>query len=278
VEFDWLGVLIGPDLRFEHGRVVGDPDKRARTDGSLKGWKKSLQEAKGDVAATEAVLAKVQAIIKNTYKVLLSRGRKGCFVWCADRGLREYLRDRLQLASRTFATQAATPPPAPPAPEPRIVASPPGKRFTDWVPVYDLNAAAGDFGPSSPADCLGWIESPPDILTYERHFAARVHGRSMEPLIPDGSLCLFRFDVAGSRGGRILLVQHHAISDPELGGSYTVKKYRSLKVQEADADKDTWSHTAIQLVPLNAEFKTIWINPDQVDDLRVVAEFIRVLP
>ena len=37
VEFDWLGVLIGPDLRVEHGRAIGDPDKRARTDSSLKG-------------------------------------------------------------------------------------------------------------------------------------------------------------------------------------------------------------------------------------------------
>lgn len=35
VEFDWLGVLIGPDLRFQHGRIVGDPAKRARTDSSL---------------------------------------------------------------------------------------------------------------------------------------------------------------------------------------------------------------------------------------------------
>jgi phage repressor protein C with HTH and peptisase S24 domain len=278
VEFDWLGVLIGPDLRFEKGRIVGDPAQRARTDSSLKGWKTALRKAQNDVAASQAVLAKVQAIIKNTYKVLLSRGRKGCFVWCADPGLREYLRVRLQLASHTFATQAAKPRPAPPAPPCRIVASPPGKRFTDWVPVYELNAAAGDFGPSSPADRLGWIESPPDIRTDDRHFAARVRGRSMEPLIPDGSLCLFRLDVAGSRGGRILLVQHHAISDPELGGSYTVKKYRSLKVQQADADDESWTHAAIQLVPLNAEFQTIWINPDQVDDLRVVAEFIRVLP
>ena len=100
----------------------------------------------------------------------------------------------------------------------------------------------------------------------------------MEPLIPDGSLCLFRLDVAGDRGGKTLLVQHHAISDPEHGGSYTVKKYRSLKVREADAgDDDAWTHAAIQLVPLNTEFPTIWINPDQVEDLRVIAEFVRVL-
>jgi DUF2075 family protein len=184
VEFDWFGVLIGPDLRFENGRVFGDPAKRARTDSSLKGWKTALREAKDDAAATEAVLNKVQAIIKNTYKVLLSRGRKGCFVWCADPGLREYLRDRLRLAVRTLATRASAASTAPPAPPPEIVANPPGRPFEKWVPVYELSAAAGDFGPSAAADCLGWIESPPGIHTDERHFAARVHGRSMEPLIP----------------------------------------------------------------------------------------------
>ncbi|MFM9058717.1 MAG: DNA/RNA helicase domain-containing protein [Planctomycetaceae bacterium] len=278
VEFDWLGVLIGPDLRCENGRVVGDPARRARTDSSLKGWKTALRNAKDDAAATEQVLAKVQAIIKNTYKVLLSRGRKGCFVWCADPGLRDYLRDRLQLASRTFASRAGTLASRPPAPPTAMVASPPGRRFIDWVPVYELSAAAGDFGPSSPAERLGWVESPPGLRTDERHFATRVRGRSMEPLIPDGSLCLFRSDVTGSRAGRILLVQHHSISDPELGGSYTDKKYRSLKVQDVDAGDDaSWSHSAIQLVPLNPEFQTIWINPDQVEDLRVVAEFVRVL-
>lgn len=277
VEFDWLGVLVGPDLRFENGRVIGDPARRARTDSSLKGWKTALREAGDDEAAKKAVLTKVQAIIKNTYKVLLSRGRKGCFVWCADPALREYLRERLQLASQTSAVRAGSTVSDPPAPPPRLVTSPPGKRFKEWVPVYDLQAAAGGFGPASSAECLGWVESPAGMRTDERHFAARVRGRSMEPLIPDGALCLFRFDVAGSRSGRILLVQHHAISDPELGGSYTVKKYRSLKVQEANADGDAWTHAAIQLVPLNSEFQTIWINPDQVEDLRVVAEFIGAL-
>ena len=68
----------------------------------MKGWKKALKAAKGDAEATAAVHEKVQAIIKNTYKVLLSRGRKGCFVWCADAALRDYLRDRLRLATRAF--------------------------------------------------------------------------------------------------------------------------------------------------------------------------------
>jgi hypothetical protein len=279
VEFDWLGVLIGPDVRIEKGRVVGDPAKRAKTDSSLKGWKKALTEAKGDVHATAEVHSKVQAIIKNTYKVLLSRGRKGCFVWCADPALRDYLRERLRLASRTFAQQATQ------QTETesdlgalRIEPEPLGERYAEWLPVYDLQAAATEFGPSVAADCLGWVPTPAGIKADERHFVSQVFGRSMEPLIPDSSYCVFRRDVAGSRGGKVLLVQHWAIADPETGGSYTVKKYESMKLESAELGEDPpQQHVAIQLKPRNKEFRTIWINPDQADELRVIAEFVTVI-
>jgi hypothetical protein len=101
----------------------------------------------------------------------------------------------------------------------------------------------------------------------------------MEPLIPDGSYCVFCRDVAGSRSGRVLLVQHWAISDPETGGSYTVKEYRSLKVEDPESGDDAaWTHTAIQLLPRNKDFRAIWINPDQSDQLRVIAELVFVIP
>jgi hypothetical protein len=279
VEFDWLGVLIGPDLRYENGKVVGDPARRAKSDSSLKGWKKALTEAKGDADATAEVHAKVQAIIKNTYKVLLSRGRKGCFVWCADPALRDYLRERLRLASRTFAQQAARPTESESgAGAVRIEPKPLGERYAEWLPLYDLQAAASEFGPSTAADCLGWVPTPAGLKADERHFVSQVFGRSMEPLIPDGSYCVFRRDVAGSRGGKVLLVQHRAIADPETGGSYTVKEYRSLKVEDTDSGGGgSWTHTAIHLVPRNKDFHAIWVNPDQVDDLRVIAEFVGLL-
>jgi DUF2075 family protein len=279
VEFDWLGVLIGPDLRYDNGRVIGDPARRAKTDSSLKGSKKALTAAKGDAAETAAVHAKVQAIIKNTYKVLLSRGRKGCYVWCADAGLREYLRDRLRLASRAFAEETARQGAGvPQGADPVIRPEPGGKRHVEWLPVYDLHAAASEFGPSVAADSLGWTPTPQGVKADERYFVSQVFGRSMEPLIPDGAYCVFRSDVAGTRVGRTLLVQHWAISDPETGGSYTVKEYRSLKVEDLDAgDEPTVRHTAIQLLPRNKDFQSIWINPDQVDELRVIAELVHVI-
>ncbi len=101
LEFDWMGVLIGDDLSYKNEHVQGDPAKRAKTDASLKGWKKESKEAKGKPVVQQAILDRVDSIIKSTYRVLLSRGRKGCYVWCKDEALREYLKQRLLLAKST---------------------------------------------------------------------------------------------------------------------------------------------------------------------------------
>jgi DUF2075 family protein len=89
LEFDYVGVIIGNDLRFENGRVIADPGQRARTDQSLKGL--------GKLAKTDPLEAKALAdeIIRNTYRVLMTRGQMGCYVFCTDKALGEYLKGRL---------------------------------------------------------------------------------------------------------------------------------------------------------------------------------------
>ncbi len=67
-------------------------------------------------------------------------------------------------------------------------------------------------------------------------FVSQVVGRSMEPLIPDASYCIFRRIPAGTRQGKVVLAQHHGIADVETGGSYTVKRYESQK-QESDGER-----------------------------------------
>lgn len=103
VEFDHVGVLIGEDLVFREGRVRGLPEKRARTDKSLHGWKRDLRAAGSDDDARKVVLERVQSIIRNTYKVLLTRGRQSCLVWCADAALRDHLRKRAAAARSDMA-------------------------------------------------------------------------------------------------------------------------------------------------------------------------------
>jgi SOS-response transcriptional repressor LexA len=96
----------------------------------------------------------------------------------------------------------------------------------------------------------------------------------MEPKIPDGSYCVFRANPEGTRQGKIVLVQHRGIEDPETGGQFTVKRYTSDKSSSPDG---TWRHTAITLEPLNPEYQPIRLNPSDAEAVTVVAEFLEVL-
>ena len=89
LEFDYVGVIMGDDIRYEDDHVVTDFTRRARTDQSLKGIK-SLYKESPDEAKSRA-----DEIIKNTYRTLLTRGMKGCYIYCTDAGMREYLKKRL---------------------------------------------------------------------------------------------------------------------------------------------------------------------------------------
>ncbi len=90
LEFDYAGVIIGDDMRYEDGHIVTDFTKRAKTDQSLKGIKKLYKEK------PEFALSEADEIIKNTYRTLMTRGMKGCYVYCTDKNLADYLRKCLE--------------------------------------------------------------------------------------------------------------------------------------------------------------------------------------
>ncbi len=86
LEFEYVGVIIGLDMRYENGHVITDRTKRAKSDATIKGLKGN--EQLGD------------KIIRDTYKTLLSRGQKGCFIYCEDEKLGKYIEEALQKAKR----------------------------------------------------------------------------------------------------------------------------------------------------------------------------------
>lgn len=90
LEFDYAGVIIGDDMRYENGHIVTDFTKRAKTDQSLKGIKKLYKEN------PEFALKEADEIIKNTYRTLMTRGMKGCYVYCTDKNLADHLRECLK--------------------------------------------------------------------------------------------------------------------------------------------------------------------------------------
>jgi SOS-response transcriptional repressor LexA len=148
-------------------------------------------------------------------------------------------------------------------------------RYPPLAPVYDLTAAAGFWGPESVPEEIGWTEVP-GVSLKPGMFVARVTGTSMEPLIPDGSWCLFRPCPAGSREGRI--VQLGTDGAGENGGRFTVKKYHSELSTDLAVTAEGWRHSRIQLLPLNPAFEPIEIEADVAADVVIVGEFSAIVP
>jgi DUF2075 family protein len=88
LELDYVGVVIGEDLVVRDGELVTQPEKRSRHDRSIRGYKKRLRQNR------ERARAEARMIILNTYRTLMTRGLKGCYVYAVDEGVREWLRNR----------------------------------------------------------------------------------------------------------------------------------------------------------------------------------------
>jgi phage repressor protein C with HTH and peptisase S24 domain len=142
--------------------------------------------------------------------------------------------------------------------------------FVTHLPVYHVRAAATRFGEQmeSEEEPEEWVRAPENLRLSEGMFVAHVVGKSMEPLIPEGSACVFRAPVTGSRKGRILLIE-------KFGGAeasrFTVKRYARQGTLSKAAERDG----AIRLEPLNKDFEAFDLT---ADEFRVVAEFVQVLP
>jgi phage repressor protein C with HTH and peptisase S24 domain len=143
-------------------------------------------------------------------------------------------------------------------------------QFRTHLPRYSLAVAAGPFLTNNEdIQAEEWIEAPPDLKLDEGMFVAKIQGHSMEPRIPDGSLCVFRRNVVGSRNGRLVLVRNSELADDN---QYTVKRYKSEKQEDADG----FMQTRIRLESLNPAYPS-WDLDEDADKYQVVGEFVRVL-
>lgn len=87
LELDYVGVVIGPDLVVRDGALVTDASARSGRDRSIRGYKKRYKQN------PEQARADARRIILNTYRTLMTRGLKGCYVWAVDPGVQRYLRE-----------------------------------------------------------------------------------------------------------------------------------------------------------------------------------------
>lgn len=206
--------------------------------------------------------AELKQYIINIYRTIMLRGIRGTFVYACDDALRDYLKQHIPVhaASRSGPEAAKVTELVP---------------YVNAVPLFDLQVAAGDFSEMQTAEHSDWVAVPDGMRVREGMFACRVIGESMNRVIPNDTLCLFRPDAGGSRNGKTVLVECIDTIDADSGSRYTVKVYESLKSQ----NENGWRHTRIQLKPNSHDdsFQTLELTEDEALRYRVVGEFVCVI-
>ena len=266
LELDYVGVIIGEDLRYEDGKVICDISKRSTGDASIKGFKSRLKE-KSNAARQE-----VDAIIRNTYRTLLTRGMKGCYIYCCDKNLSNYFAQLIH--NENFDTAVEQLMNEPEEKSIRVEADVNNDvKFVDYLPLYTLKAACGAFTEYQQVEEEGWVK----VAGLGRHhrgmFVIQATGNSMQPRINDGDFCVFKANVVGSRNNKIVLVQHYSYYDSEAGGCYSIKRYSSEKI--FDSETGEWQHECIILNPDNKDYDPIIIQDEE--GYAVIGEFIGVV-
>ena len=268
LELDYIGVIVGPDLVVRDDAVQTDAGERAGQDRSVHGYKGMLKKT------PSTARAKAELVIKNTYRTLMTRGQKGCYIYCTDEQTNAYFKALLSGSQQADATDGPYP-----NLHLRIMPSEELIPYENAVPLYDIHAAAGGFSIEQgleETEC-DWVQLPEPLAAKEGLFVARVLGESMNRRIPNGAWCLFRANPTGSRQGKVVLVQHREIADVETGGHFTVKVYRSEKTSSDDGE---WMHSRIILSPDTraAGYGDIVLQDESASELRLIGELVAVLP
>lgn len=265
LELDYVGVIIGPDLIVRDGQLTTDGHARARQDQSIKGFKGWFRKD------PQAAAAEVDRIIRNTYRTLMTRGQKGCYIFCTDPETNAYFRSRILEEVMALPPQLSLRHPFQTISEAEV------RPFENALPLYDMKVAAGAFGSERLSDDCEWVAIPEFVRPSPDLFIAQVIGESMNRRIPSGAWCLFRRNPGGTRNGKIVVARHRTIMDVDTGESFTVKRYGSEKLLDDDGNLVS---TRIVLSPESnaAGYRPIVLEPEADEEIEVVAEFVSVLP
>ena len=246
-DLNYAGVIFGNEISYDK-----------ETD-EIVIRKENYFDRNGQVGIAD--IKDLKAFILNIYKTIMLRGIKGTYIYVCDKNLREYFAEHIA----KYKVEKSVP----------LVPKANVLPYVNSVPFYDLKVAAGNFSDLQTVTDCDWVAIPSRYKPSSDLFACTVIGESMNKVIPDGSICLFRKYSGGSRNGQIVLVERSTIQDPDSGSGYTVKEYRSKK----KSDNDQWAHESIVLKPLtNATgYSDIDIQEEELSSFKVIGVFECVL-
>ncbi|MDV3864764.1 hypothetical protein CMU00_05650 [Elizabethkingia anophelis] len=244
-DLNYTGIIIGPELDYDFASGKFIVDKKKYKD----------KNGKNSIPNEEELLD----FVINIYKTILQRGIQGTYVYVCNDNLRLLLKQFIQPFNSSTQQNSIQ------------ISDIPSENS---IPFYDLNIAAGSFSELQELENIKYIELD-GINNNEDYFACTVKGESMNKIIPNGSICLFKKYSGGSRNGLITLVEGRNITDIEFGSNYTIKEYSSKKV----TDEEGWRHEEIILLPKSNDpnFKPIILRDEETIDFNVLGVFVKVL-
>lgn len=231
-EFDYIGVIIGDDLRYDNATDNLKANIEASADPTLKSNPKAFASH-----------------VRNIYRVLLTRGMRGCYVYFVNDDTRRFFESRIQRG------------------KPEIIP------FQNSLPLLNLRAVANASYESLDGlfaeESVSWLPVKGGPFPKDR-FLVRAEGDSMEPRIKDGDLCLFRRDPGGSRNGKIVLCRIEGFAG--AAPLALIKQYRSAR---ARAEEGAGEAKAVVLSSLNAKYEDIVFS--EGDNLSILGIFEKTI-
>jgi DUF2075 family protein/DNA replication protein DnaC len=256
-DLNYVGLIFGPEIYY-------DPEIKL-----IKINKRNYFDRNGRINIdTEEEL---HNYIINIYKTIMLRGILGCYIYVCDKNLRNYFREHIYLFNENKSPIIDT------VETKQIKLNP----FENSVPLYSLKVAAGDFFESydltSNENELIAINDNTRLSTD--NFACKIIGNSMNNIIQDGKIALFKKtnDQGRSNNGKIVLVQLIDSNDDDSKSSYTIKEYFSEEPKIIDGVKSR----KLILIPQSSDpsYKNIVfeLSDDTDKKVHIIAEFVKVI-
>ena len=179
-DLNYAGIIFGNEITYD------------KTKNEIVILKENYFDRNGQVGISD--INDLKGFITNIYKTIMLRGIKGTYVYVCDNNLREYFANYIAKYKITATINYLS--------KSKVIP------FENAVPMYDLKASAGNFSDLQKIDVsdFEWIVLPSRYKPSKDLFVCKVEGESMNKVIPNGSICLFRRYSAAQEMAKLFLL------------------------------------------------------------------------
>jgi DUF2075 family protein len=239
-DLNYAAIIFGPE-------IIYNPISK-----EIEIVKENYKDRNGTATIRDKAILKDYVI--NIYKTIMLRGILGCYIYVCDKNLRNYFKKHIYLFNEN---------------KNPIIDLTDSKEiklipFENSVPLYSLKVAAGEFIFNDSIAEEKFILVPDGVKITQAHFACKIIGNSMNKIVQDGQIALFKKYTGGSRNGLMVIAEYYDHQDLDYGSCYTFKEYYSQKA----INEESWHHEKIILKPksFDTSYQDIVIDPDSINE------------